>query len=124
MEENRVSVGSRIREIMSERNLRAVDLHELIKPFCKKFGINISKSQLSQYINDFNEPGQRRLFILAQALDVNEAWLLGFDVDRERKSPASTAGERMKEFAALFSKLTEDQQVMILQAMKGIAEGK
>ena len=120
MEENRVSVGARLQQVMDERNLRAVDLHDLIKPLCKKYGINISKSQLSQYINDFNEPGQRRLFILAQALDVNEAWLLGFDVARERKPLAATADERAQEFMSLFSALTEDQQITIIQAMKGI----
>lgn len=124
MEENKVSVGTRLQQVMDERNLRAVDLHNLIRPLCKKYGINISKSQLSQYINDFNEPGQRRLFILAQALDVNEAWLLGFDVARERKPLASTADERTAEFLSLFKKLTEEQQVTIIQAMKGIAAGK
>lgn len=124
MEDNKVSVGSRLQEIMGERNLRAVDLHDLIKPICKKYNISISRSQLSQYINDFNEPGQRRLFIIAQALDVNEAWLLGFDVPRERKPLASTADERAKEFVSLFSKLTDEQQITILQAMKGIAAGK
>ena len=124
MEENKVSVGTRLQQVMDERNLRAVDLHNIIRPLCKKYGINISKSQLSQYINDFNEPGQRRLFILAQALDVNEAWLLGFDVARERKQLASTADERTAEFLSLFKKLTEEQQVTIIQAMKGIAAGK
>ena len=124
MEENKVSVGTRLQQVMDERNLRAVDLHNIIRPLCKKYGINISKSQLSQYINDFNEPGQRRLFILAQALDVNEAWLLGFDVARERKPLASTADERTAEVLSLFKKLTEEQQVTIIQAMKGIAAGK
>ena len=124
MEDIKVSVGARLQAIMSERNLRAVDLHELIKPYCKKYGITISKSQLSQYINDFNEPGQRRLFILAQALDISEAWLLGFDVPRERKPLAATADERAKEFSLLFSKMSEDQQVIIIQAMRGILASK
>lgn len=124
MEDKKVSVGSRLQEIMAERDIRAVDLHKLVVPFSKKYGVAISKSQLSQYINDFNEPGQRRLFILAQALDVSEAWLLGFDVPKERKPLATTAGERAKEFISLFSKLTEEEQTTIIQAMKGIAAGK
>ena len=124
MDENRASVGNRLREIMNERNLRAVDVHDLIKPFCTKYAINISKSQLSQYLNNFNEPGQRRLFILAQALDVSEAWLLGFDVSRERKAPAATADERAREFVQLFTNLTVDQQKMIIQSMRGILAGQ
>ena len=119
MEKPGVSVGSRLREVMNERDLRAVDLHDMIRPYCTKYGISISKSQLSQYLNDFNEPGQRRLFILAQALDVSEAWLLGFDVPRDR-AKADSAIERAKEFSQLFQKLTPEQQKIILQSMKGI----
>jgi transcriptional regulator with XRE-family HTH domain len=120
MEKKSVSVGARLRQVMDERGLRAVDLHDMIRPYCAKYGIGISKSQLSQYLNDFNEPGQRRLFILAQALDVSEAWLLGFDVPRERKAPAATTDERAREFAQLFQRLTPEQQKIILQSMKGI----
>ena len=120
MEDRKYSVGSRLQQIMDERNLRSVDLHDLVKPLCKKYDISISKSQLSQYINDFNEPGQRRLFIIAQALDVNEAWLLGYDVDRARKPVSSNASERAEEFVALFSQLTNEEKAMIIHSMKGI----
>ena len=120
MEEKKVSVGARLREVMNDRNLRAVDLHDKIKPYCTKYKINISKSQLSQYLNDFNEPGQRRLFILAQALNVSEAWLLGFDVPKERQTISASADERAQEFTQLFQRLSVDQQRIIIQSMKGI----
>lgn len=115
MEDIKVSVGARLQAIMSERNLRAVDLHELIKPYCKKYGITISKSQLSQYINDFNEPGQRRLFILAQALDISEAWLLGFDVPKkESHSPPQPTSER-KNFLCCFQKCQRISKLLLFR---------
>ena len=36
------NTSTRLKEIMSERNLRQVDLLELVKPFCQKYNIKIS----------------------------------------------------------------------------------
>ncbi len=120
----RVHTSIRLKEAMDAANMRQVDLLEALKPYCKKFGVQITKGQLSQYISGRNEPGHMRLYMLAQVLNVSEPWLMGLDVPKERKPLATTADERAKEFVELFSKLTEDQQTMILQAMKGIAEAK
>ena len=35
------NTSTRLKEIMSERNLRQVDLLELVKPFCQKYNIKI-----------------------------------------------------------------------------------
>jgi len=40
----------------------------------------IPKSAISQYIKGSFEPKQDRVYKLAQALHVSEAWLMGFDV--------------------------------------------
>lgn len=120
----RVHTSVRLKQAMDEKGMRAVDLLEALKPYCDKFGVKISKGQLSQYLSGRNEPGQRRLYLLALVLDVSEPWLMGLDVPKSRKPPVSTADERAKEFLSLFSKLTEEQQVTIIQAIKGIAEGK
>lgn len=120
----RVHTSIRLKQAMDEKGMRQVDLLEAVTPYCKQFGVNITKGQLSQYISGRNEPGQRRIYILALALDVSEPWLMGLDVPKERKPLASTADERAKEFVSLFSKLTDEQQITILQAMNGIAAGK
>ena len=44
---------------------------------------NIGKSSISHYVNGTNEPGNRTAYILAKALNVNPAWLMGFDVPME-----------------------------------------
>ena len=120
----RVHTSVRLKQAMDEKGMRQVDLLEAVKPYCKRYGVNISKGQLSQYLAGRNEPGQTRIFILALALDVSEAWLMGLDHPKERKAPASTADERKAEFDKLFSGFNAEQQEFILQAMRGIAAGK
>lgn len=116
----RVPFSIRLRQAMDERGMRQVDLLEAVKPYCKKYNIQISKGQLSQYLAGRNEPGQSRIFILAQALGVSESWLIGLDVPKEREPHAQTADERALEFITLFKKLTATEQITIIQAMKGI----
>lgn len=69
---------------MSERGLRQVDILAASKPFCDKYGIKLAKNDLSQYVNGKVEPGQEKLSILGMALNVSEAWLMGYDVSRAR----------------------------------------
>lgn len=75
----------RLKTIMKERKLRQVDILELAKPYCEKYGETLSKSDLSQYVNGKTKPGQPKLTILGLALNISEAWLMGYDVPRERE---------------------------------------
>ena len=38
----------RLKKIMQEKNLRQVDLLEMVKPFCQKYNVKINKSDISQ----------------------------------------------------------------------------
>ena len=80
------NTAERIKQIMNERNIKQVDILELAKPYCEKYGVKLNKNDLSQYVNEKNEPGQHKLSILGLALNVNEAWLMGYDVPMERQS--------------------------------------
>ena len=76
----------RLKKIISDRNLRQIDILDLCKPYCQKYQINLGRNDLSQYVSGKVEPGQRKLTILGLALNVSEAWLMGFDVPMERDS--------------------------------------
>ena len=45
---------------------------------------DIPKGAVSYYLAGKSTPKNDRLYIIAKALDVNEAWLLGFDVPMAR----------------------------------------
>lgn len=71
----------RLHDIMSDRNIKQVDILNLCKPYSEKYGIKLSKSDLSQYISGKVEPGNDKIFILSKALNVSERYLMGWESD-------------------------------------------
>ena len=80
------TTSHRLNQIISVRHIRQIDIIESAKPFSEKYGVKLNKNDLSQYVNGKTEPGQEKLTILGLALNVNEAWLMGYDVPMERDS--------------------------------------
>ena len=74
-EERPAELRNRLREAMAVRNMKAVELSE-------KTGV--PKGAISYYLAGKSQPKADRLHLLAIALDVSEAWLLGFDVPMQR----------------------------------------
>ena len=99
------TTAERLQQIMDERNLKQVDVLALAQPYCKKYGVSLGKTALSQYITGKFQPGQDRLQILGLALNVSEAWLMG---------------ERTEEYIELFNQLNAEQQSFIIHAIKGL----
>ncbi|MDB2108889.1 DNA-binding protein [Clostridium paraputrificum] len=82
---NNENTSIRLKQIMKERNLRQVDLLEMVKPFCEKYNVKINKSDISQYLSGKVKPGQEKLSMLGMALNINETWLMGYDVPKEKQ---------------------------------------
>lgn len=78
--------SDRLNQLMAERNWKQVDIINNSKKFQEKLGIQLGKSALSQYVNGVQAPDQKKLSLLALTFDVSEAWLMGYDVPRERES--------------------------------------
>lgn len=81
---DRVTTGARLRLLMRERGLKQIDIVRLCAPYAKEAGLSMGRSAISQYVGDKVFPAQRQLTVLGKALNVSEAWLMGYDVDRER----------------------------------------
>lgn len=69
------SLKNRLKKALSERGFTQQDLAD-------KTGI--SKSSISQYLSGYAKPKDDRVYAISLALDINEAWLLGYDVPMER----------------------------------------
>ena len=80
------TTADRLNQIMKERGMRQIDILEAAKPFCEKYGVKLGKNDLSQYVNGKVEPGQEKLTILGMALGVSEAWLMGYETQKERNA--------------------------------------
>ena len=66
--------AERLRMALDSRNMKATELSELT-------GIN--KSTISQYLSKEYEPKRDRIELFSKILNVNEAWLTGYDVPME-----------------------------------------
>ncbi|RLV18964.1 helix-turn-helix domain-containing protein [Streptococcus iniae] len=80
----KATTSQRLNQLMSERNLRQVDILNLSQKYQKDLDIKIGKSALSQYISGKSVPDQNKLVLLGKTLNVSEPWLMGYDVPKER----------------------------------------
>ncbi len=106
------SCGRRITKALKLRKMKQTELCALAK---------IPKSSLSSYISDAYEPKQDRLYMMAEALDVDPVWLMGYDVpmEREKNTPDKiklTEGEEM--LLDLFRRIPVESQQMVLDMIK------
>jgi len=74
----------RLRRIMDERNLRQVDVLRMCEPICRQHDVRLGRNDLSQYLSGVATPRQDKLTVLALALNISEAWLMGYDVPVQR----------------------------------------
>ncbi|WP_338631497.1 helix-turn-helix domain-containing protein [Clostridium baratii] len=65
------TISERLKEALEIRDMKQTDLVKLT---------GITKGALSSYISGAYEPKQRNIHKLSQALNVDETWLMGFDV--------------------------------------------
>ena len=117
MEFKRVATcAERIKTALSARGMKQAEL-------CRR--TNMPKSALSQYLSGLYEPKQDRIYLISQALNVSEAWLMGLDVPMERqdkKKAASLEEVKLSEgeqaLIELFRKVPEDKQQLVLQMIR------
>lgn len=69
------SFKNRLKQIMSERNISQSELS-------RRTGIG--RNSISDYLKGKYEAKQDKVFELAKVLNVNEAWLMGFDICKDR----------------------------------------
>jgi transcriptional regulator with XRE-family HTH domain len=81
----------------------------------------IPKSAVSQYVSGAFEPKQDRIYLMAKALNVSEAWLMGYDVPMERQNKAPsvkvelTEGEQM--WLELYNKVSDETREVLITMM-------
>ena len=107
------SCSKRIAEALKIKGMKQYELCKLA---------NVPKSSLSLYLSGAYEPKQERVYDMAKALNVNEAWLMGYDVPMERQvkkvSPSEsnlTEGERM--WLELYHRVSDDTRDTLITMM-------
>lgn len=105
--------SKRIAEALKIKGMKQYELCKLA---------NVPKSSLSLYLSGAYEPKQDRVYDMAKALNVNEAWLMGYDVPMERQvkktSPSEaelSEGEKM--WLELYHQISDDTRDTLIKMM-------
>ncbi len=116
----------RLMYIMETRGLRAVDIVRLCKPYSDLFGTNIVAPTISEYLSGKCEPGNVKLAVLGNALNVSEPWLMGYDVpmEREKGIPTDDVSRDAEEFTRLFLQLDRNQQEAVMALLRSFASNQ
>lgn len=93
----------RLREALNLRGIKQIEL-------ANKTGI--SRFAISHYLKGDYYPSTDKIYLLAQALNVNEAWLLGYDVEMEKPE------NLQEDFLRKFKQLDKKQQARLIQYME------
>ncbi len=102
--------ANRLQKAMNNCGLKQSELAEKTK---------LDKSLISNYLSGNYNAKQDKLSILANALNVSETWLMGYDVPMNNNCINNTSNESLSELdRLLFSKakdLSDDEKKQILQ---------
>lgn len=96
MEKPQESIAQRLRKAMDAKGKKQADL-------VRETGLD--RGSISSYLSGKYEPKQKAIYKLSQALDVSEAWLLGYEVPMDR----SLESKKNDQLAKLVVKLRTDE---------------
>ena len=110
--------GTRLKKALKLKDMKPSELS-------KKTGIQLPL--ISNYLSDRYKPKQDRIYLIAKALNVNEAWLMGFDVTIERisdieRQEASDSDDLTLEILKTVKTLNIDQKKLILNLLKNMIQ--
>lgn len=109
-----ITISKRIKEGLQLRDMKQTDLVNLT---------GITKGALSSYISGAYEPKQRNIYKIAKALNVNEAWLMGYDVPMARENSDTTnLNDKATILLNSFNKLNEDGKDEAIKRVQELTE--
>lgn len=96
MTKQKNTIAHRLKEALTAAGKKQADL-------VRETGLD--RGSISSYLSGKYEPKQKAIYKMAQALNVSEAWLLGYDVPMER----SEESKKNEKLAKLLVKMRTDE---------------
>ena len=112
------NTAERLKEILSIKGWRATDLVNKCQPLCEKYNTKMGRNDVSQYLSAKVEPSQRKLSILAEALNTNEAWLMGYNVPIDKYA----LNDDVNELASMYIALNKEDQQKVIKYIKDLSD--
>lgn len=100
------TIGERIKEALMLLDMKQSELAEKG---------NFDKGQLSSWISGKYKPRQNNIAKLAETLNVNEAWLMGYDVSMDRKDSLSDNSLKSKDKKDILDILDSTKAALLSQ---------
>lgn len=113
---DKITTAERLKYYMQKYGIKQKDILQKAMPFCNKYNIKLGKNDLSQYVSGKVEPGQKKLAILAKALNVNPVWLMGYDVPEQIQN--KNKSDILREKIDLLNDEQKDAIINIIDNMK------
>lgn len=110
-----------IKEEFRVRFQKALDFYGL-KPIDIAKRTGISEATISQYRSGYSKPKEKRLVIIAAALGVNPAWLMGLEVPMSPAAVASAPSSLSQDQECLLQKYEELNDLGKEEALKRVSE--
>lgn len=116
-EESRIEINERIKQRRKELGLSAEQVADMI---------GVSPATVYRYeSSDIKNMPAERLKPIADALHTTPEWLMGWSASpakTETATPEDGGNEKTQRAVAMFSRLTDAEQEMLLAQMKGLAD--
>lgn len=111
------SFSVRLQKGLDYAGLKAINLHEMTK---------ISESLISKYLSGKAFARQKNISIIANALDISEAWLMGYDVPMKKEiSNVNSTNyydiEAYKFVIDLYNSLTNENKMNAISYMRALS---
>lgn len=98
--------SERLRQALKDKNISQAELANRA---------NISRSSITDYLKGRYEAKQDKIYEIAKILDVDESWLMGFDVPQYRERGSETLNKKIETIAAhIDDDVTEEEMEEIL----------
>ena len=108
-EGKKAELKDRLAEALSAAGMRPIELSEVT---------GIPKSMVSYYLNGKTKPKADRIYKISQALNVSEAWLLGYDVPKSRTAEQKKNDDLVQVIAKLRNDPDFFEVVSVLASLK------
>jgi transcriptional regulator with XRE-family HTH domain len=106
----KAELKDRLKQAMAHNNMKPVELSNKT---------DVPKGAISYYLAGKSKPKSDRVYILSKALNVSEAWLLGYDVPMERTDEQ----KKNDKLAELIVKLRFDNELFsMVDALASLPE--
>lgn len=115
MDKPQATISQRLRQAMDHTGKRQIDL-------VRETGLD--RGAISSYLSGKYEPKQKAIYKLAMALDVNEAWLLGYDVPMARTQESKKNDQLAKLIVKMRTDVEFYEAVSTLYSLEATDEGQ